>query len=413
MQAQEKQTLIAELKSYVLSEFPLSKMDDAELQKEIEALVLRRLAGQSLLIDEKFSIAKDIYSSIRGFGILDGIMSDDSITEVMINGHENIFVEQRGRIHKLRRVFESERQLEDVIQRIVGLAGREVNQANPIVDTRLPDGSRVNVVLPPISLVGPVVTIRKFSKNPMTIQKLIEYGSLTQPIADFLEILVKARYNIFVCGGTGSGKTTFLNALSNYIPKEERIITIEDSAELQIENVPNLVSLETRNANSAGAGAITIRDLIKSSLRMRPERIIVGEVRGAEALDMLQAMNTGHDGSLSTGHANSTRDMLSRLETMVLQGAAGLPLPAIRQQISSAVDIIIHLSRLRDHSRKTMAITEVLGIDEQGNIILNPLYEFTEDENSTMEHVLGSLKRTANEMQNIFKLQLAGYTQKF
>lgn len=413
MQAQEKQTLIAELKSYVLSEFPLSKMDDAELQKEIEALVLRRLAGQSLLIDEKFSIAKDIYSSIRGFGILDGIMSDDSITEVMINGHENIFVEQRGRIHKLRRVFESERQLEDVIQRIVGLAGREVNQANPIVDTRLPDGSRVNVVLPPISLVGPVVTIRKFSKNPMTIQKLIEYGSLTQPIADFLEILVKARYNIFVCGGTGSGKTTFLNALSNYIPKEERIITIEDSAELQIENVPNLVSLETRNANSAGAGAITIRDLIKSSLRMRPERIIVGEVRGAEALDMLQAMNTGHDGSLSTGHANSTRDMLSRLETMVLQGAAGLPLPAIRQQISSAVDIIIHLSRLRDHSRKTMAITEVLGIDEQGNIILNPLYEFTEDENSTMEHVSGSLKRTANEMQNIFKLQLAGYTQKF
>ena len=214
------------------------------------------------------------------------------------------------------------------------------DRANPIVDTRLPDGSRVNVVLPPISLVGPVVTIRKFSKNPMTIEKLIEYGSLTRPIADFLEILVKARYNIFVCGGTGSGKTTFLNALSNYIPKDERIITIEDSAELQIENVPNLVSLETRNANSAGAGAITIRDLIKSSLRMRPERIIVGEVRGAEALDMLQAMNTGHDGSLSTGHANSTRDMLSRLETMVLQGAAGLPLAAIRQQISSAVDII-------------------------------------------------------------------------
>lgn len=413
MQAEKQQELVAALKSYVLNEFPLSKMDDAELQSQIENLVLRKLAGENLLIDEKIDIVRDIYSSIRGFGILDSIMRDDTITEVMINGHQNIFIEQKGRVHKLDTTFESERRLEDVIQRIVGQAGREVNQANPIVDTRLPDGSRVNVVLPPISLVGPVVTIRKFPKNPMTIEKLIEYGSITRPIADFLEILVKARYNIFVSGGTGSGKTTFLNALSNYIPKDERIITIEDSAELQIENVPNLVSLETRNANSAGAGAITIRDLIKSSLRMRPERIIVGEVRGAEALDMLQAMNTGHDGSLSTGHANSTRDMLSRLETMVLQGAAGLPLAAIRQQISSAVDIIIHLSRLRDHSRKTMAITEVLGLDAQGNIMLNPLYEFEEDENSTLEHVSGQLKRTDNKMQNVFKLQLAGYRQDF
>lgn len=413
MQAEKQQELVAALKSYVLNEFPLSKMDDTELQSQIENLVLRKLAGENLLIDEKIDIVRDIYSSIRGFGILDSIMRDDTITEVMINGHQNIFIEQKGRVHKLDTTFESERRLEDVIQRIVGQAGREVNQANPIVDTRLPDGSRVNVVLPPISLVGPVVTIRKFSKNPMTIEKLIEYGSITRPIADFLEILVKARYNIFVSGGTGSGKTTFLNALSNYIPKDERIITIEDSAELQIENVPNLVSLETRNANSAGAGAITIRDLIKSSLRMRPERIIVGEVRGAEALDMLQAMNTGHDGSLSTGHANSTRDMLSRLETMVLQGAAGLPLAAIRQQISSAVDIIIHLSRLRDHSRKTMAITEVLGLDAQGNIMLNPLYEFEEDENSTLEHVSGQLKRTDNKMQNVFKLQLAGYRQDF
>lgn len=413
MQPDKQQELVATLKNYVLSEFPLSQLNDEELQAKIENLVLRKLAGQNLLIDEKISIVRDIYSSIRGFGILDGIMSDDTITEVMINGPDNIFIEQKGRVHKLATTFESERRLEDVIQRIVGLAGREVNQANPIVDTRLPDGSRVNVVLPPISLVGPVVTIRKFSKNPMTIEKLIQYGSITRPIADFLEILVKARYNIFVCGGTGSGKTTFLNALSNYIPKDERIITIEDSAELQIENVPNLVSLETRNANSAGAGAITIRDLIKSSLRMRPERIIVGEVRGAEALDMLQAMNTGHDGSLSTGHANSTRDMLSRLETMVLQGAAGLPLAAIRQQISSAVDIIIHLSRLRDHSRKTMAITEVLGLDEQGNIMLNPLYEFEEDENSTLEHVSGQLKRTENKMQNVFKLQLAGFRQDF
>ena len=409
MQAEVQQKLVGMLKQNVLNEFPLSQLSDDELRQQIENLVLRKLSGYSLLIDEKIAIVQEVYSSIRGFGVLDSIMKDDSITEVMINGHDMIFIEQNEWVRNLNTSFENERRLEDVIQRIVGLAGREVNQANPIVDTRLPDGSRVNVVLPPISLVGPVVTIRKFSKTPMTMRKLIEYGSLSQSIADFLEVLVKARFNIFICGGTGSGKTTFLNALSNYIPKDERIITIEDSAELQIEGVPNLVSLETRNANTAGAGAVTIRDLIRSSLRMRPDRIIVGEVRGEEALDMLQAMNTGHDGSLSTGHANSTRDMLSRLETMVLQGASGLPLAAIRQQISSAVDIIIHLSRLRDHSRKTMAITEVLGLDEQGNILLNPLYEFVEDENSTLDHVSGSLVRTANKMVNIFKLQLAGY----
>lgn len=298
--------------------------------------------------------------------------------------------------------------MEDIIQRIVGLAGREVNQANPIVDTRLPDGSRVNVVLPPIALCGPTVTIRKFSKEPMTIERLVAYGSLTREIADVLEILVKSKYNIFICGGTGSGKTTFLNALSNYIPKNERIITIEDSAELQITGVDNLVSMETRNANAAGAGEISIRDLIRSSLRMRPERIVVGEVRGGEALDMLQAMNTGHDGSLSTGHANSAKDMLSRLETMVLQGAEGLPLEAIRQQIASAVDIMIFLSRLRDHTRKTMEITEVVGY-ENGEIILNPLYQFEEDKYSTLAKVSGSLKRTKNKMVHDYKLQLSGY----
>ena len=308
--------------------------------------------------------------------------------------------------------FESERRLEDIIQKIVGLAGREVNQANPIVDTRLPDGSRVNVVLPPISRTGAIVTIRKFSKTPMTIEQLIKFGSITQDIADILEKLIKAKYNVFICGGTGSGKTTFLNALSNYIPKGERIITIEDSAELQITGVENLVSLETRNSNSTGVGQISIRDLIKSSLRMRPERIIVGEVRGAEALDMLQAMNTGHDGSLSTGHANSTKDMLSRLETMVLQGAEGLPLEAVRQQIASAIDVIIHLSRLRDHSRKTMEITEVVGY-EKGEIKLNPLFVFEEDENSTMEKVSGSLKRTSNPLMNDFKLRLAGIYEDF
>ena len=339
-------------------------------------------------------------------------MADDDITEVMINGPEDIFIEKKGCLQKLDQSFESESRLEDIVQKIVGLAGREVNQANPIVDTRLPDGSRVNVVLPPIARNGATVTIRKFSKTPMTIEQLIKFGSITQDIANVLEKLIRAKYNIFICGGTGSGKTTFLNALSNYIPKEERVITIEDSAELQIVGIDNLVSLETRNANASGAGQITIRDLIKSSLRMRPERIVVGEVRGAEALDMLQAMNTGHDGSLSTGHANSTKDMLSRLETMVLQGAEGLPLEAVRQQIASAIDIIIHLSRLRDHSRKTMEITEVIGY-ENGEIILNPLYRFEEDENSTLEKVSGTLKRTENPLQNDFKLRLAGIYEDF
>ena len=371
-------------------------------------MVQQSLNGQLVSLDEKVKMVNQIYSSIRGFGILDTIMNDDDITEVMINGPDNIFVEKSGKLMRLDDHFESERRLEDVIQRIVGMAGREVNQANPIVDTRLPDGSRVNVVLPPIALCGPTVTIRKFSKTPMTIEMLIRYGSLTREIANKLEILVKAKFNIFICGGTGSGKTTFLNALSNYIPKDERIITIEDSAELQINGIDNLVSLETRNANSSGAGEINIRDLIKSSLRMRPERIVVGEVRGGEALDMLQAMNTGHDGSLSTGHANSTKDMLSRLETMVLQGAEGLPLDAIRQQIASAVDIIVHLSRLRDKTRKTMEITEVVGF-KNGEIHLNPLYVFTEDENSTVEKVSGQLLRTENKIINDFKLKLMGY----
>lgn len=407
MDFEQEQAIIVEIKKYVTENLPLSKMEDNELEEKIEEIVAQKLQGLYCPIDQRVSIVQQVYSSIRGFGLLDSIINDDTITEVMINGPENVFIEQNGRLFKLDKQFESQRRLEDIIQRIVGLAGREVNQANPICDTRLPDGSRVNVVLPPIALCGPTLTIRKFSKTPMTIEKLIQYGSITQEIADKLQLLVKAKYNIFISGGTGSGKTTFLNALSNYIPKDERVITIEDSAELQITGVQNLVSLETRNANASGAGQITIRDLIKSSLRMRPERIVVGEVRGGEALDMLQAMNTGHDGSLSTGHANSTEDMLSRLETMVLQGAAGLPLEAIRQQIASAVDIIIHLSRLRDKSRKTMEICEVVGY-ENGQIILNPLYVFEEDEKSTLEKVSGSLNRTKNPMKNDYKLRLAG-----
>ena len=411
MTNEEEKKAVKEIDTYIRQNIAYSDMDDDRLNELVERLVEEKFQGIYIPVSQRVSIVKQVFSSFRGFGILDTILNDESITEVMINGPDNVFIEKNGKLIKSDQKIESENKLRDIIQNIVGRAGREVNDANPICDTRLPDGSRVNVVLPPISLVGPVVTIRKFSKKPMTIEKLIEYGSLTPDIAKKLEVLVKSKYNIFVSGGTGSGKTTFLNALSNYIPKDERIITIEDSAELQITGIKNLVSLETRNANSAGVGQITIRDLIKSSLRMRPERIVVGEVRGAEALDMLQAMNTGHDGSLSTGHANSTQDMLSRLETMVLQGAEGLPLDAIRSQIASAVDIIIHLSRLRDKSRKTMEITEVLGY-ENGKIQLNTLYRFEEDDKSTLEKVSGKLVKV-NDLQNTHKLVLSGHKGEF
>lgn len=408
MEIDDRQEIKEEIRKRILENINLSKTEDDELVNNVRSEVERYFGTQYISITEKARLTDEIYSSIRGFGLLDSIINDDTVTEVMINGPKEIFVEKSGKLTRLREEFESEEKLQDIIQRIVALAGREVNQANPIVDTRLPDGSRVNVVLPPISLKGPIVTIRKFSKNPMTVEKLIEYKSITPQIAEVLKLLVKAKYNIFISGGTGSGKTTFLNAISNFIPSDERIITIEDSAELQIVNIENLVSLETRNANTAGVGQISIRDLIRSALRMRPDRIVVGEVRGAEALDMLQAMNTGHDGSLSTGHANSTRDMLSRLETMVLTGSEGLPLAAVRQQIASAVDIIVHLSRLRDRSRKTMEITEVVEYRD-GEIVLNPLYVFEEDEDSTIDKVSGSLIRTKNPLKNDFKLRLMGY----
>ena len=402
--------IVKELRDTIFDRYNLNQMSDEQLESCIETLLSNYMQQEYITIEERVEIGERVYSAIRGFGLLDSIMKDDSITEVMINGPENVFIERDGKLFKLDQTFESEEQLKNIVQKIVGQAGREVNQANPIVDTRLPDGSRVNVVLSPIALKGTTVTIRKFSKTPMTIEQLLKYGSITPEVAHVLEILVKAKYNIFIAGGTGSGKTTFLNALSDYIPKDERVITIEDSAELQITGIENLVSMETRNANASGSGAITIRELIKSSLRMRPERIIVGEVRGAEALDMLQAMNTGHDGSLSTGHANSTKDMLSRLETMVLQGTEGLPLEAIRQQISSAVDIIIFLSRLRDKTRKTMEICEVLGY-ENGEILLNPIYQFVEDEKATLETVSGQLRRTKNPFKNDYKLRLSGFSE--
>ena len=332
---------------------------------------------------------------------------DSDITEVMINGYDTIFVEKSGQLMRLDEHFENNEDLIRIVQRFVSGMDRTVDASNPIVDARLEDGSRVHVVFPPVALDGATVTIRRFSKNPMTIEKLLEYKSITPEVADFLEKVVSSRHNVFVCGGTGSGKTTFLNAISNFIRPWERVITIEDSAELQIKNIPNIVRLETRKANSREANEITIRDLIKASLRMRPDRIIVGEVRGEEALDMLQAMNTGHDGSLSTGHANSPEGMLSRLETMVLTGSADLPLEAIRQQIASAVDYIIHLSRLRDFSRKCMEITEVVGY-ENGRILLNPIYKFQEDKYSTLTKVSGSLVRTDNPIIHQDKFILAG-----
>lgn len=419
-----RNALISQLKVEVQGNADLTTMSDDQLQALASKVLEDKLTWarenspeayqeiSSLNFREKRFITDAVFESIRGLGVLGQIINDPDITEVMINGYQDIFIEKAGKLFKMDNQFESRRELEIIITKFVSKAGRVVNESEPIVDTRLEDGSRVNVVMPPVALNGPIVTIRRFPKEAMTVRKLIDYGSITPEVASVLELLVRAKYNIFVSGGTGSGKTTFLNALSNFIPKDERIITIEDSAELQIRNIANIVRLETKNAGPDGTGAITIKDLIKSALRMRPERVIVGEVRGAEALDMLQAMNTGHDGSLSTGHANSTHDMLSRLETMVLQGAAGLPLEAIRQQIASAVDIIIHLSRLRDKSRRTMEIAEILDYDPvTRQIKVNPLYQFVETGDKTGNKVVGQLTRTKNPMQNTYKLESAGINQ--
>ena len=421
MTEQCRNEIVGQLKIEMQSHVDLTNLSNSQLQGLITESLDKKIdyakgslldANRGLLtlnFKEKKIITTAVFEAIRGLGVLGGIIVDSDVTEIMINGYKDIFIEKEGRLHKLDSQFESRRELEIIITKFVSRAGRAVNESEPIVDFRLEDGSRVNVVMQPVALNGPIVTMRRFPKEAMTVDKLIEYGSITVEVADVLRQLVMAKYNILVCGGTGSGKTTFLNALSNFIPRDERIITIEDSAELQIKNIDNLVQLETRNAGADGKGAITIRDLIKSALRMRPERIVVGEVRGAEALDMLQAMNTGHDGSLSTGHANSTIDILSRLETMVLQGAEGLPLEAIRQQIASAIDIIIHLSRLRDKSRRTMEIVEVLGYDNEKRIIkLNTLFKFTESKESTKNKVIGELTRTSNAMSNIFKLKIAG-----
>lgn len=399
--------------------YKLGSLTDVELRCIIAETVDNYLdfEGEDIPLEDEMKLKRGIFSQFRGLGILDEIVDDESITEIMINGMKNVFVEKGGRLIETEYRFKNEAELSNIIQNIVGKVNRTINEATPIVDARLENGSRVNAVWRPISLCGgPVLTIRKFSRTPMTMEWLIEHGSLTRDVAYKLKQMVKAKFNIFISGGTGSGKTTFLNALSNYIPKDERIITIEDSAELNVSGVPNLVSLETRDSNGDKEhdNSIPMRMLIKSSLRMRPDRIIVGEVRGVEAIDMLQAMNTGHDGSLSTGHANSAKDMLSRLEMMIIQGSDNIPIIAIRNQISSAIDVIVHLSRFRDKSRRVEEIVEIGETDEKGNVILNPLYKFIEDENRTATRVSGELIRTANPMlpKHQDKLERAGIFDK-
>ena len=408
---QDMQAYAKRIREMVSDRLDLTRnVSDDEIREAIAAIVTEESRRQYMSLTEKKTLMEGVFNSMRGLDVLQPLVDDPTITEIMINGPDNVFVEQSGHLYKKDVSFGTNEKLENVILNIVSKVNRTVNEANPIVDARLLDGSRVNVVLPPIALDGPTVTIRKFPEDPMTMERLIGYGSLTPEAAEVLERMVRAKYNIFISGGTGSGKTTFLNALSNYIPKDERVITIEDSAELQIKGVANLVRLETRNANMEGKGEVTIRDLIRSSLRMRPDRIIVGEVRGAEALDMLQAMNTGHDGSLSTGHSNSTNDMLSRLETMVISGN-NIPIEAIRQQIASALDIIIQLSRLRDKSRRTLEITEVVGY-EDGKIRLNPIYRFVEHGESPDGRVIGGLERTENPLIHKEKFHMAGLSDK-
>jgi len=407
MSIENKEELLCELKSLVSDRIDLKKeIPDQEIKDIIAEAVFEKTKYTCISMREKRELIESVFNSMRRLGILQPLIDDQSITEIMVNGPDRIFIERDGAVILTDLRFESHEKLEDVIQSIVSKANRTVNEASPIVDARLADGSRVNVVLQPIAINGPVMTIRKFPQKPMSIEDMVRRGSITDKAAEMLRLLVRAKYNIFISGGTGSGKTTFLNALSAFIPPHERIITIEDSAELQIIGIENLVKMETRNANTEGRGQITMRDLIKTSLRMRPERIIVGEVRGPEALDMLQAMNTGHDGSLSTGHANSTADMFSRLETMVLSAAA-LPLEAIRQQIASAIDIIIHLSRVRDRSRKVMEISEVAGYKD-GQIHLNTLFKFEESGTGEDLKVEGLLKSTGSRLINKEKLKMAG-----
>lgn len=404
--------LIKEIRQEVVQKAEFKSISEEEMDTHllsiVEEVVFERTRQQYLGITEKKRLVDTIFNSLRRFDILEPLLKDPNITEIMINGPKDIFIEKDGISQKTPLYFESSQQLEDLIQRIVSKVNRSVNESQPIVDARLPDGSRVNIVLNPVALNGPLVTIRKFPEKSVTMDKLIEIGTITPEASEFLQILVQAKYNIFICGGTGSGKTTFLNVLSNFIPPNERIVTIEDSAELRLSKITNIARMETRNANTEGAGEVPIKALIKTALRMRPDRIIVGEVRGEEALFMLQAMNTGHEGSMSTGHANSISDMLSRLETMVLM-AASLPLDAIRKQISSSLDVMIFISRFRDGSRKISGISEVMGLENR-EIVLNELYKYKEDAQNIDGKVIGKLTPTGKPFMNTMKIrQNLGY----
>lgn len=382
-----------------------AEKSDEEIQELIDDMLTKESKIVPLGLAERGQLRRELFHAVRKLDILQDLIDDTQITEIMINGADNIFMEKAGRLMRSDLRFESKEQLQNVIQQIVAGCNRVVNEASPIVDARLQNGSRVNIVLDPVALNGPIVTIRRFPDKPIMMEDLIAYGSIDREVSKWLQKLVQAKYNIMISGGTGSGKTTFLNALSYYIPKEERVITIEDNAELQLLGLPNLVRMEKRNANVEGCSEISIRDLIKTSLRMRPDRIIVGEVRGGEAFDMMQCFNTGHDGSMSTGHANSCEDMLSRLENMILMGIE-IPLVAIRQQIASGVDIIVHLGRLRDRSRRVMEITEVLGY-EKDKIALQVLYRFTETGEDAEGRVQGILQKKG-ELSYVEKLQTAG-----
>lgn len=399
--------LTRELRGRVQGRLDLSReLSDGEVQALIDEEIMQKSREGYLMLEERLRLQKELFNSMRRLDMLQELIEDPEVTEIMVNGPENIFVERGGRLTRWEKSFSSKGKLEDVVQQIVSFCNRSVSKASPIADARLADGSRVNIVLDPVALNGPVITIRRFPKEPVRMRQLLEWGSISEEAAAFLRKVVKAGYNIFVSGGTGSGKTTVLNALSEFIPADERIITIEDNVELQLDRVENLVTLEARNANLEGEREITIRDLIKTSLRMRPDRIIVGEIRGAEAIDMLQAMNTGHDGSLSTGHANSPTDMLSRLETMVLMGM-DLPLTAVRRQIASGVDLIVHLGRLRDGSRKVLEIVELTGM-EQGEICLRSLFHFEEEPGQEKaEKVAGQLRCTEG-LLHTEKLRAAG-----
>lgn len=394
--------------------------EDDEIAGIIDDVILEKSHEHYLSTATKLTLKHDLFNAIRRLDVLQELLDDDSVTEIMVNGAGKIFYERAGKLHQWERCFDSDEKLEDVIQQIVSRSNRQVNESLPIVDTSLPDGSRVNVVLRPVALNGPIVTIRKFPKDPITMEDLLAWESISEEAVALLKKLVQAGYNIFISGGTGTGKTTILNVLSHYIPADERVITVEDTPELQISHIPNLVRLEVRNATTDGAGEISIRDLVRSALRMRPNRLIIGEVRGAEAIDLLQAMNTGHDGSISTGHANSIEDMISRLETMVMMGS-DIPLPAIRKQIASSIDIFIQLGRLRDKSRRVVEIAEVDGIKD-GEIALNPLFRFVENEKDFYEscireentyksqRVNGKLEATGNTLQHRQKLIAAALT---